>query len=256
MSEVNFDDAPSVVRVAVPPQRVMRHLRPVLPIHASSAIRGEAYSVALPQPAPPAGAYRAVGKRVLDVLLVILASPLALLLVGVSALLLWIEGGAPFYRQARLGKDGNRFAILKLRTMVRDADRLLETYLESDPEMRAEWETLQKLRNDPRITPIGAFLRKTSLDELPQLWNVLRGEMSLVGPRPMMIEQLTMYGNPEHYFALRPGITGYWQVSQRNDSAFSARTALDAAYNYNMSLVEDAKVLLRTVGAVIRRTGC
>lgn len=256
MSEVSFNDAPSVVRAPVPPRRVMRHLRPVFPLHPPVAIHGDAYDVALPTSAPSVGAYRAVGKRVLDLVLVTLASPFALLLIGVCAVLLWIEGGTPFYRQPRLGKDGNRFSILKLRTMVRDADRLLETYLDANPEMRAEWETLQKLRHDPRITPIGAFLRKTSLDELPQLWNVLRGEMSLVGPRPMLIEQLTMYGNPEHYFALRPGITGYWQVSQRNESAFTARTALDAAYDDNMSLVEDTKVLLQTVGAVIRRTGC
>ncbi|MFD0858032.1 sugar transferase [Roseovarius aquimarinus] len=199
--------------------------------------------------------YRLVGKRCLDIALVVLAAPVALTLIAVAALALWMEGGAPFYRQARLGKGGSRFSILKLRTMVRDADRLLEVHLAADPALRAEWDTTQKLRNDPRITRIGSFLRKTSLDELPQLWNVLRGDMSLVGPRPMLPEQLPIYGDATHYFALRPGITGYWQVSQRNEGAFRTRVALDAAYDYDVSLAEDAKVLWRTVGAVMNRTG-
>ncbi|MFX0544452.1 sugar transferase [Roseovarius sp. S1116L3] len=210
---------------------------------------------AQPAPQPHTGFYRSRGKRALDIALVMVSAPIALLLIGLSALLLWIEGGAPFYRQARLGKGGKSFSIVKLRTMVRDADDLLEAHLETDPALRAEWDKAQKLRRDPRITRIGNFLRKTSLDELPQLWNVLRGDMSLVGPRPMLPEQLALYGDAEHYFALRPGITGYWQVSQRSTSAFRARVALDTAYDYDLSLTQDARILWRTIGAVIKRTG-
>jgi lipopolysaccharide/colanic/teichoic acid biosynthesis glycosyltransferase len=201
------------------------------------------------------GTYRAAGKRILDIALVVLLAPLALILIGLSALFLWLEGGSPFYRQARLGKDGSTFSIVKLRTMVRDADQLLERHLAADPALRAEWNSTQKLKSDPRVTRMGALLRKTSLDELPQLWNVLMGDMSLVGPRPMLPEQLPLYGDPQHYFALRPGITGYWQVSKRNEGTFLSRVALDAEYDFNMSPIEDAKVLLRTVGAVVKRTG-
>jgi len=204
---------------------------------------------------PATGVYRAAGKRLLDLMFVLLSAPFAAVLIAAAALPLWFEGGSPFYRQARLGRDGKRFSILKLRTMVQDADTLLEMHLAADPVLRGEWNTTQKLRKDPRITPIGAFLRKSSLDELPQLWNVMRGDMSLVGPRPMLPEQLPIYGDCTHYFALRPGITGYWQVSQRNDSAFRARAALDAAYDSQMSLKEDAKVLWRTIGAVVKQTG-
>lgn len=206
-------------------------------------------------PEPP-GFYARVGKRIIDVTLIVLTAPIALLLIGISALLLWLEGGSPFYRQPRLGRNGEIFSILKLRTMVQDADIMLATCLAEDPELRAEWDRTQKLRHDPRITRLGDFLRKTSLDELPQLWNVLRGDMSLVGPRPMMPDQLSLYGDAGHYFALRPGITGYWQVSQRNESAFRARTALDMAYFHDISLGQDIRILWRTVGAVINRTGC
>lgn len=203
----------------------------------------------------PIDIYRQAGKRILDILLVLAVAPIAVLLIAVPALLLWWEGGAPFYRQARLGRNGRTFQIVKLRTMVRDADAQLEGHLNADPAARDEWDRTQKLKHDPRITVVGALLRKTSLDELPQIWNVLKGDMSLVGPRPMLPEQLALYGDARHYFALLPGITGYWQVSQRNQSAFRARIAFDAEYDYNLSLTEDLKVIFRTFGAVIRRTG-
>ncbi len=201
------------------------------------------------------GVYRRVGKRAFDIAFVLLTAPVALLLIAIGAALLWVEGGRPFYTQARLGAHGTAFSILKLRTMVRNADALLEAYLAADPDMRKEWETTQKLKKDPRITPVGSFLRKTSMDELPQLWNVLRGEMSIVGPRPMMPDQLPLYGDPNHYFALRPGITGSWQVSQRNESAFASRAGMDAAYDASLSFLQDIVILLRTVGVVLRRTG-
>jgi lipopolysaccharide/colanic/teichoic acid biosynthesis glycosyltransferase len=143
-----------------------------------------------------------------------------------------------------------------MRTMVRDADAVLEEYLSRDPEMRREWDEKQKLINDPRVTRIGALLRSSSVDELPQLWNVLTGDMSLIGPRPMMPEQLPLYGNPSHYFALRPGITGLWQISARNEHRFSFRNEVDAAYNKNMSLFGEVSIIFKTIGVMLRRTGC
>tara|TARA_R110002049_G_scaffold23781_7_gene84829 strand:- start:43399 stop:44172 length:774 start_codon:yes stop_codon:yes gene_type:complete len=205
--------------------------------------------------APRAGLYGRFGKRVLDIVLIMLALPFALPVIALAALALWIEGGAPFYTQPRLGRDGNRFSILKLRTMVRDADAVLEGYLAANPAMRAEWDEIQKLKEDPRITPVGKFLRATSLDELPQLFNVLTGDMSLIGPRPMMPDQLDLYGDPSAYFALRPGITGLWQVSARNNNKFVYRNEVDAAYKRAFSFGMDMTILVKTVGVVLRRTG-
>ena len=199
--------------------------------------------------------YRDVGKVVFDALLVLIALPLVAPLVLLCAIALWFDGGSPFYRQERLGRKGNVFTIWKLRTMVHDADERLEECLARDPEMRREWETTQKLKQDPRITTIGRVLRKTSLDELPQIWNVLKGEMSLVGPRPMMPDQLPMYGEADAYFAMRPGITGVWQVSARNEETFAYRAKADAVYFKNVSLKCDLELLFKTVGVVVRQTG-
>lgn len=204
----------------------------------------------------PKGLYARFGKPVPDRVLVLAALPIALPLIALCALALWIESGAPFYTQPRLGRGGKRFSILKLRTMVRDADAVLESYLAANPAMRREWDDMQKIKNDPRITRVGSFLRATSLDELPQLWNVLTGEMSLIGPRPMMPDQLEMYGDPRSYFALRPGITGLWQISARNTSRFTYRNEVDGAYRRNISLPMDLTILIKTVGVVLRRTGC
>ncbi|MAZ20656.1 sugar transferase [Roseovarius sp.] len=201
------------------------------------------------------GFYLVVGKRLLDILLVLLLAPLALPLILLASLALWIEGGNPFYHQDRLGRHGERFRIYKLRTMVRNADKMLETCLAKDPELRAEWDATQKLKKDPRITRIGALLRKTSLDELPQLWNVLTGEMSLIGPRPMLPEQLPLYGDASYYFALRPGITGSWQVSARNEDLFTQRVGMDQSYAEDLSPWRDMVILFKTVGVVLRRTG-
>lgn len=132
-------------------------------------------------------------KRVLDIFFVVLTAPFTLPLIIVLALLAALDGASPFYRQKRVGLHGRPFALLKIRTMVPDADRLLEAHLAADPSAREEWGLTQKLKDDPRITAVGRLLRKTSLDELPQLWNVLRGEMSLIGPRPMMINQADLY---------------------------------------------------------------
>ena len=201
------------------------------------------------------GWYARSGKRALDLLLVALSLPLSLPLIAICALALWIEGGQPFYWQARLGQGGRRFAIVKLRTMVRDADARMAHLLATDPVLRDEWNRTQKLRRDPRITRVGRLLRATSLDELPQLWNVAKGEMSLVGPRPMLPEQLRLYGDAAHYEALKPGITGLWQVSTRNDREFSYRARVDAAYCRSLSPVRDLGLMIRTLGVVVRRTG-
>ena len=199
--------------------------------------------------------YALAGKRVLDLLLVLLALPVALPLILISAAVLWMESGLPFYSQDRLGHRGKRFRILKLRTMVRDADAQLQHYLNTDPKLRQEWDETQKLKSDPRITPVGRFLRVTSLDELPQLWNVVRGDMSLVGPRPMLPEQLSLYGDSNAYFAVKPGITGVWQVSTRNESSFAARAKADVDYLSRMGLKQDLTLLCRTVGVVAKGTG-
>ena len=201
------------------------------------------------------GAYAAAGKRGLDLLLVFLSLPLALPLIALCAAALWLEGGRPFYTQVRLGRGGQVFRILKLRTMVRDADRLLLHYLKTDLALRQEWDETQKLKNDPRITGVGRFLRAASLDELPQLWNVVVGDMSLVGPRPMMPEQLSLYGDASAYNELRPGITGIWQVSVRNEAGFASRMRADTEYRRSLSLGRDLGLIWRTAGVVLKGTG-
>ncbi len=144
--------------------------------------------------------------------------------------------------------------MLKLRTMVPNADEIFEDYLANNPEAREEWDSTQKLKNDPRITKFGRILRKSSLDELPQLWNVLTGEMSLVGPRPMLPVQRELYPGLA-YYALRPGITGPWQVSDRNTVEFSKRAEFDREYYVQMSFATDIGLLFKTVGVVFKGTG-
>lgn len=199
--------------------------------------------------------YRTVLKRLMDITLVLVGALPVLLVVAVLAVLIRRDGASPFYRQKRVGLGGEVFYMWKLRSMVVDADAKLDAYLAANPEARAEWDRAQKLRNDPRITRIGAIIRKTSLDELPQLWNVLKGDMSLVGPRPMLETQQSLYPGSA-YYALRPGITGFWQTSVRNEASFVERATYDAAYLRELSLVTDIKVLLRTVKVVAKGTGC
>lgn len=198
--------------------------------------------------------YRRGLKRALDVTLVVLALPFVLPTMAILVALLAMRGHSPFYRQHRVGLGGKVFTMWKLRTMVPDADKRLKEYLAGNDAARHEWETFQKLKDDPRITPLGHFLRKSSLDELPQLWNVLKGDMSLVGPRPMMPEQSVLY--PGHaYYVLRPGLTGLWQVSDRNASTFAQRAEFDAAYERILSFTTDVRLLFATVGVVFRCTG-
>ncbi len=201
------------------------------------------------------GWYNSGGKRAIDIVVCILMLPVSIPVIAVCALALWFEGGQPFFRQDRLGLGGRRFKILKLRTMTCDAEARLAEYLANDPAMNLEWMQTQKLKSDPRITRLGRFMRATSLDELPQLWNVLKGDMSMIGPRPMLPEQLPLYGDPHAYFALRPGISGFWQVSARNESHFAFRHETDADYLSRVSVWTDFGVLWKTVGVVLRPTG-
>ena len=200
------------------------------------------------------GAYPAYLKRFFDIAVVLLFAPLVLPLVILMAFVVAMDGGPAFYSQARVGRNGKTFRCWKLRTMVIDAEARLAAYLDANPAARAEWDETQKLKDDPRITRIGHILRKTSMDELPQLWNVLTGEMSLVGPRPMMPDQAPLYPG-QAYYQLRPGITGFWQISDRNNSAFATRAVHDTAYAGRMSLATDIGVLFSTVGVVVRATG-
>lgn len=154
----------------------------------------------------------------------------------VAAAILVSDGRPVFYRHRRVGLHGRRFHCLKFRTMVHDADTRLERFLREDPAARAEWEATRKLSADPRVSCLGAFLRKTSLDELPQFWNVLRGEMSVVGPRPVVVEEAEFY--KEHfddYMSVRPGITGAWQASGRSNTTYDERVAMDVDYIRNRS---------------------
>jgi lipopolysaccharide/colanic/teichoic acid biosynthesis glycosyltransferase len=198
--------------------------------------------------------YRSALKRILDILFVLLALPIVLPVIVVLVAMISMDGSSPFYSQQRLGKGGREFRFWKLRTMVPDADLQLANHLEADGNARREWDAYQKLASDPRITPFGHFLRRSSLDELPQLWNVLKGDMSLVGPRPMMPEQRRLYPGLA-YFTLRPGVTGPWQISDRNATTFARRAEYDADYERSLSLATDLKVLLATVGVVLRATG-
>jgi len=201
--------------------------------------------------------YRAIVKRGLDILFVLLIAPLVLPLTGLLALIVRRDGGRAFYTHERIGLDGRPFRCLKIRSMVPDADQRLASYLAENPEQARAWEVNQKLEQDPRITPFGDFLRKTSLDELPQFLNVLMGDMSVVGPRPFLPEQEDMYreAGGRAYFRLRPGVTGLWQVASRNRSAFIDRVKFDEAYWHHLGFVEDTRIILATIRVVLSRTG-
>ncbi len=190
--------------------------------------------------------------QILAALLLVLLSPLFLAI----ASLVRADGGPAFFGHKRLGMNGEIFHCLKFRTMVTDADKILHELLARDPQARAEWAATQKLRDDPRITPIGRYLRKTSLDELPQLLNVLRGDMSLVGPRPIVETEIAHYGKDiTYYYETRPGMTGLWQVSGRSDASYARRVQLDLWYVKNWTLWHDMAILLKTVPAVLNKDG-
>jgi len=185
-------------------------------------------------------------------LLLLALSPLFLAL----AVLIRSDGGPVLFGHKRLGENGRHFRCLKFRSMVVDGDAVLQQVLQTDPHARMEWNATHKLHNDPRITPLGRILRKTSIDELPQLLNVLRGEMSLVGPRPIIDAEVPRYGlNISYYFEAKPGITGLWQVSGRSNTTYEHRVRLDVWYVRNWSLWHDIAILLKTLPAVLKKEG-
>lgn len=198
--------------------------------------------------------YRAGIKRALDLLIVLAALPFYLPFIVILGVVISLDGGSPFYVQKRIGKGGREFNMYKLRSMVVNADRMLADHLAADPAARIEWNATQKLKNDPRITRLGRFIRKVSLDELPQLINVIKGDMALVGPRPMMPDQKTYYYGTG-YYRLRPGITGLWQVSDRNECEFTGRVRYDDEYDRTVSFFTDVRILFKTVWVVLRGTG-
>lgn len=202
--------------------------------------------------------YPRFGKRILDLVLAIAAAPLALAIVVVVAALMYVSGdkGPALFGHKRVGKGGKEFRCWKIRSMVTDAEEKLKEHLTSNPHAAAEWKRDHKLDDDPRITRIGGFLRKTSLDEVPQLWNVLVGEMSLVGPRPIVHDELERYGvHKDDYFSVLPGVTGLWQISGRNDISYDERVALDVKYTKIVSFKVDVVAIVATVGAVLHMTG-
>ena len=195
-------------------------------------------------------------KRLADVLGAMALGVVFLPLILIVAVLLYLQGGAVVFRHRRIGRSGRPFDCLKFRSMVPDADRVLRELLERQPQLQAEWYRDHKLRDDPRVTAIGRFLRRTSLDELPQLWNILRGDMSLVGPRPVVREELMRYGrHVDRYVSVRPGITGLWQVSGRNEIDYRRRVVLDVYYVRRRGLQLDLYILLKTVHVVLGGKG-
>ena len=225
-------------------------------IDAGPAGSAMASGTGIARPARRATSLSRVAKRTLDLAIA------ALVLAGLSPLLLAIamlvrsDGGPVLFGHNRLGQGGRRFRCLKFRTMVSDAEFRLQALLAADPAAAAEWAATQKLSHDPRVTGIGAVLRKTSLDELPQLLNVLRGEMSLVGPRPIVAAEVPRYGDDiACYFAVPPGVTGLWQVSGRSDTTYARRVQLDVAYVRHWSFWRDVAILLKTIPAVLAHRG-
>ncbi len=202
-------------------------------------------------------ASKQVVKKMLDMCIMVTLGLVCFPFILICAILIRLDTCGPaFFKQYRVGKDGKSFWVWKFRTMVDDADDTLEKYLQANPQLRAEWLAIHKLKHDPRITRIGRILRKTSLDELPQLINVLRGEMSVVGPRPIMQDEVRLYKEGyKLYTQVQPGITGLWQVSGRSDTSYAGRVALDEYYIRHWSIYMDIYILVRTLWVVIKRSG-
>ena len=232
---------------------------PSVPGVASTAVVGRdlAYTFGLEVKQNLLDPWNKKAKRTLDLFGVVMGGLLiSPLLLAIAALIKLDSPGPVFYKQIRLGTGGRYFSCWKFRTMYVDSERLLTELLRSKPDLRVEWEKFHKLRVDPRITPIGHFLRKSSLDELPQLWNVLRGEMSLIGPRPIVDTETSKYkGAYKLYLRVKPGMSGLWQVSGRSNTSYQERVELDTYYVRNWSIWLDLVILARTVGTVIFNQG-
>ncbi len=196
-------------------------------------------------------------KRILDLLIVALGLPILLpALLLVAALVRFTSPGPIFFSHRRICRDGAFFSMWKFRTMCVNSSELLEQHLARSPAARAEWARSHKLRHDPRLTPVGSFLRRFSLDELPQAWNVVRGQMSMVGPRPIVAAEVEKYGECYgHYCRVKPGVTGLWQVSGRSKLTYDQRVQLDSHYVDNWSLLRDLRILLVTFKSVVNRDG-
>jgi Undecaprenyl-phosphate galactose phosphotransferase WbaP len=196
-------------------------------------------------------------KRLIDLLFVLLGSVLIIPLTFIISLMVYIETGRPIlYGQERIGRAGQRFTAWKFRTMVKDADLVLREILQKHPDFREQWKHAQKVRDDPRLTRVGRVLRRFSLDELPQFWNVLKGDMSIVGPRPIVEDEISRYGDSiDLYKQVTPGLTGLWQVSGRSDLSYEDRVWLDTYYVRNWSVWLDVVILVRTVGVVLTGRG-
>ncbi|MCJ8145224.1 sugar transferase [Ancylobacter sp. A5.8] len=209
------------------------------------------------RPSDPLLAERAPGgaaKRILDVCIAATAGVLLSPVIMMTAVLIKASTDGPVvFAHRRVGFGGREFYCYKFRTMVCDAERVLQEHLRADPAAAEEWQLTRKLENDPRVTFIGRILRNSSLDELPQLLNVLRGEMSCVGPRPIVRDEIALYGQmAEHYMSVRPGMTGAWQVSGRSRLSYAERVAIDADYVRNWSFWTDVAIILRTIPALLR----
>ena len=196
-------------------------------------------------------------KRIADILLVLSVTPLALPLLGVILILVCLDSpGKSIFQQERVGKRGRIFKVWKVRTMVENADQVLDEYLTGHPELCPEWERTRKLKHDPRVTRVGRILRHASVDELPQIWNVLKGEMTFVGPRPILPEEIIEYGSSyDLYVQVFPGLTGLWQVLGRNDLEFKQRVRLDEEYILDWSIRMEISILIRTVKVVFTGYG-
>lgn len=205
----------------------------------------------------PMSVYATIGKRVFDLGLAIMMLPMVAIILLVVMPIVVRDGGPFIYRHPRVGRGGKMFDCLKIRTMRTDSAKLLSDLLNSDPEAALEWAETQKLRNDPRITRIGRILRKTSIDELPQLWNVIRGDMSLIGPRPVTVEEIERYGDArEDYMCVRPGITGLWQIApSRYEMTYDERVEVDVSYARSVTFWGDMRILRGTVAWAMNPNG-
>lgn len=205
----------------------------------------------------PQFGYRRSFKRLFDITACLLMLPAILPVIFILFVLSSWEGGAGFFGHLRCGQEGRKFRCWKIQTMVPNAEERLVVLLKSDEALRLEWKETQKLRKDPRVTRLGRVLRKTGLDELPQIWNILLGDMSLIGPRPITENELLRYGkHREAYDCVRPGITGLWQVSGRRGMSFENRVKHDRDYAEALSFKLDMHILFKTFGVIWRRNGC